>query len=131
MKVFFVPTLVQTPGMFWKNTVLKNFFQSYLTSFYFNFINFRNGSRRRCSVRKGIHRNFTKFTGKHLCHSLFLNKVSGLRPATLLKKKLWHSYFPVNFMKFLRTPFLQNTSGRLLLELLFSVNERQKLQQSS
>ena len=24
---------------------------------------------------------------------------------------------PVNFAKFLRTPFLQNTSGRLLLEL--------------
>ena len=29
-----------------------------------------------------------------------------LRPATLLKKKLWHRYFPVNFTKFLRTPFL-------------------------
>ena len=41
------------------------------------------------------------------------------RPATLLKKKLWHRCFPVNFAKFLRrTPFLQNTSGRLLL-LLF------------
>ena len=25
-------------------------------------------------------------------------------------------FFPVNFVKFLRTPFLQNTSGRLLLE---------------
>ena len=32
-------------------------------------------------------------------------------PATLLKKRLWHRCFPVNFMKFLRTPFLQNTSG--------------------
>ena len=37
--------------------------------------------------------------------------------ATLLKKRLWHRYFPVNFVKFLRTPFLQNTSGRLLLNL--------------
>ena len=26
--------------------------------------------------------------------------------ATLLKKRLWHRCFPVNFMKFLRTPFL-------------------------
>ena len=43
------------------------------------------------------------------------NKVAGLRPATLLKKKLWHRRFPVNFVKFLRTPFLQNTSGRMLL----------------
>ena len=27
------------------------------------------------------------------------------RPATLLKKSLWHKCFPVNFTKFLRTPF--------------------------
>ena len=49
------------------------------------------------SVRKGVLRNFTKFEGKHLCQSLFFNKVSGLRSATLLKKKLWHRCFPVNF----------------------------------
>ena len=54
-------------------------------------------------------------TEKHLCQSLFFSKVAGLRPAVLLKKKLWHRCFPVNFAKFLRTPFLQNTSGRLLL----------------
>ena len=34
-----------------------------------------------------------------------------LRPATLLKKKLWHRCFPMNFAKFLRTPFSYNTSG--------------------
>ena len=61
-------------------------------------------NRRRCSVRKGVLRNFTKFTRKHLCQSLFL-----------LKKRFWHRCFPKNFMKFLRTPFLQNTSRRLLL----------------
>ena len=27
--------------------------------------------------------------------------------------------FPVNFEKFLRTPFLQNTSGGLLLDIVF------------
>ena len=27
------------------------------------------------------------------------------RPATLLKKRLWHMYFPVNFAKFLRKLF--------------------------
>ena len=37
-------------------------------------------------------------------------------PATLLKKRLWHRYFSVNFAKFLRSTFLQNTSGRLLLK---------------
>ena len=38
-----------------------------------------------------------------------------LGPATLLKKRLWHRSFPANSVKFLRTPFLQNISGRLLL----------------
>ena len=49
--------------------------------------------------------------------SPFFNKIAGLRPATLLKKRLWHKCFPVNFAKFLRTPFLQNSSGRLLLKI--------------
>ena len=39
-----------------------------------------------------------------------------LRPATLLKKRLWRRYFPVNFAQFLKTPFLRNSSGRLLLQ---------------
>ena len=72
-------------------------------------------SHRKCSVTRGVLRNFTKFTGKHLCQSLFFNKVAGLRPAILLKKKLWHRCFPVNFRKFLRTPFLQSTSGGCFL----------------
>ena len=38
--------------------------------------------------KKGVLRNFAKFTGKQLCRSFFLNKVAGLRPATLLKKTL-------------------------------------------
>ena len=62
-------------------------------------------SHGRCSVRKGVLRNYAKFTGKHLCQSLFSNKVAGLRLATLLKKRLWHRCFPVNFLKFLRTTF--------------------------
>ena len=50
-------------------------------------------SRPEVFCKKGVLRNFTKFTGKHLCQSLFFNKVAGLRR------------FPVNFVKFLRTPF--------------------------
>ena len=38
-----------------------------------------------------------------------------LRPATLLKRRLWHRCFFVNYVNFLRTSFLQNISGRLLL----------------
>ena len=55
--------------------------------------------------KKDVLRNFAKFTGKHLCQSLFFNKVAGLRPATVLKKRIWHRCLPVNFAKFLRTPF--------------------------
>ena len=40
--------------------------------------------------------------------SLFLNKFAGLWPtALLLKKRLEHRCFPVNFAKFLRTPLLK------------------------
>ena len=41
---------------------------------------------------KGAPRIFTKFKGKHLCQSLFFNKVTGLNP--------------VNFAKLLRTPLV-------------------------
>ena len=60
---------------------------------------------------------FTKFAGGRLRQGLFFNGVTGLRVATLLKKKIWHKCFPVYFKKFLRTPYLQNTSERLLLVL--------------
>ena len=43
---------------------------------------------------KGGLKNFVKFTRR-----------LGW-PATLLKNRLWHRCFPVNFTKFLRTPFL-------------------------
>ena len=39
----------------------------------------------------------------------------GLKPATLLKKKLWDRCFPVNFPKFLRTPFFIEHLWWLLL----------------
>ena len=68
--------------------------------------------------KKGVLRNFVKLTGKHLCQSLFFNKVVALRPATLLKKRLWHRHFPTNFAKFLRTPFLQNTPGGCFYRLV-------------
>ena len=38
------------------------------------------------------------------------------RPAILLKKRPWCRCFPVNFAKFVRTPFLKEHLGWLLLE---------------
>ena len=72
-------------------------------------------------MQKGVLKNFTKFTGKNLCQSLFFNEVAGLRPVTILKKRLWHRCLPVNFLKFPRTPFLRNTSGRLLLIVVLKI----------
>ena len=37
-------------------------------------LNSFRSSHQRCSVQKGVLRNFKKFTGKHLCQRLFLNK---------------------------------------------------------
>ena len=53
--------------------------------------------------KKGVLRYFTKFTGKYLCQSLYFNKVAGLRR------------IPVNFAKFLKTPFLIEHLRWLLL----------------
>ena len=50
--------------------------------------------------------------------SLF-HKVAGLRTATLLKQRFWHRCFQVNFLKFLRVPFQQNTSGGCLCINIF------------
>ena len=51
-------------------------------------------------MKKDVLKNFTKFTGK---------------PATLLKRDSGTGVFPKNFANFLRTLFLQITSGRQLL----------------
>ena len=78
-------------------------------------------SHQMCSVKKGVLKNFTKFTGKHLCQSLFFNKIVGLRPATLLKKILWHRCFPLNFAKFLGTFFYRTPRDDCFC--LFKVND--------
>ena len=59
---------------------------------------------RKCSIKKGVLRNFSKFTGKHLCQSLFFNKVAGLRPVSLLKKTLAQAFF-CEFCKIFKDTF--------------------------
>ena len=81
---------------------------NFLKDYYFR------SSHMRCSVKKGVLRNLVKFTGNTCARDSFLIRLQA-RPTTLFKKRLWYRCFPVNFAKFLRTTFLQNTSGRLLL----------------
>ena len=55
-----------------------------------------------------------EFIGKYLWQSFFLIKLQA-DVCNFTKKRLWHRCFPVNFGKSLRTPFLRNISGWLLL----------------
>ena len=66
----------------------------------------------------GVLKNFAKFTGKHQCQSLFFNKVADLRLAILLEKRRRYRYFPVDFAKFLRTPFSTEHLQWLLLKII-------------
>ena len=54
--------------------------------------------------KKSVLRNFTKFTGKHLCQSLFLIKLQARR-------------FPADFVKFLRTAFYTEQLWWLVLDV--------------
>ena len=59
-------------------------------------------------------KNFVKFTGKQLCQSLLFNKVAGLRPVTLLKKRLWQM-FSCEFREIFRNTFFIEHLRWLLL----------------
>ena len=78
---------------------------------YRSYKNFDGSSRQEVFCKKGILRNFAKFPGKHLCQSLFFNKVAGLRPATLLKRDSGTGVFLSTLRNFHDHLFLQNTSG--------------------
>ena len=71
-----------------------------------SFFRIFRSSRPKVFCKKGVLKNFSKFTGKYLCEKLFLNKVADLMPTALLEKRLSNRCLPVNFTKFLRTPFL-------------------------
>ena len=71
--------------------------------------------------KKDVLRSFAKLTGKHLCQSLFFNKVAGLdaskgfmkaeapRPATLLKKKTQAQVFSCEFCEISKNTIFHRT----------------------
>ena len=68
--------------------------------------------------KKGVLKNFAKFTGKQcarLARASFFNEVAGLRPAILLKIRLWHRCFSATFARFFRRPFFKEHIWWLLL----------------
>ena len=56
--------------------------------------------------KKGVLRNVTKFTGKHLCQSLFFNKVAGLRP---IKTETLAEVFSCEFREISKNAFFYRT----------------------
>ena len=58
--------------------------------------------------RKGVLKDFAKFIGKHLCQSLFFNKVTGL--SNFIEKETLAQVFFYGFCEFLRTFFFNRTT---------------------
>ena len=55
--------------------------------------------------KNGVLKNFAKFTEKHLCYSLFINKIAGLRPETLLKRETLAEVFACEFCEIFKNNF--------------------------
>ena len=74
-------------------------------------------SRPEVFCKKGVLGNFAKFTRKHLRQSLSFNKVTGWG-LQLYWERDWHSCFPVNIAKFLKTHFVTEHLQYVLLEII-------------
>ena len=61
---------------------------------------------------------FAGFTGRRLCRGLFFDKVAGLRPAALLKERLWSGYFFCDFSGQIFDIHLQKTGSAFYLNVL-------------
>ena len=71
--------------------------------------------------KNGFMRNFPEFTRKkNMCPNLFFDKFKLCRSATSLKR-VFRGSFLVKFAKFVERPFLQSSTGRLLLIVAVSI----------
>ena len=71
-------------------------------------------------LRKGVLKIRSKFTGERSCRSAISIKLQ----SNFIEITLRHECSPVNLLHIFGTPFLKNTSGRLLLQLRRSDNFR-------
>ena len=62
--------------------------------------------------KKGVLRNFAKFTGKHLCQSLFFNKA-----CNFIKEETLAQVLSCEFCEISKNIFFTENLGRLLLYL--------------
>ena len=98
------------PLCFWNKILSMQYFFLYVFNLHMRFHFMISSSAeavvRKCSVKK-LFLKISQNSHENTCVRVsFLIK---------LQAETWRRCFPVNFAKFLRAPFLQNTSGRLLL----------------
>ena len=70
-------------------------------------------SRPEVFLGKGVLKIWSKFAGEHPCRSAISIKLLCI----FIEIAFRHGCFPVNLLHIFRTPFLKNTSGRLLLDI--------------
>ena len=79
-------------------------------------------------MKKGVLKIFTKFTGKHLCQSLFFNKVTGL---TLLKKETLAQMFSREFCELFKNTLFTKQLWAAASELAKSNQKHQPRHENS
>ena len=83
-----------------------------------HFVYNRRAVTQRCSVKNALLKNFAKLARKHLCQSLFFNKVAYLGPATIWKKDSDTDVLLWILQKILKKPFYKEHPSWLLLTVL-------------
>ena len=66
-------------------------------------------SRSRMFFKIGALKNFVNFTGKHLCWSLFFNKVTGLQACNFIKKETPMQVFFCEICEIFKNTFFHRT----------------------
>ena len=91
-------------------------FPSYLLFFF-------RSSHQRCSMKKGVLKNFTIFTGKHMRQSHFFNKVAG-GTCNFIKKDTLTQVFSCEFCKISKSTFftehLRTTASTFIFNMVAS-----------
>ena len=83
-----VVTRCTTRLSFYKRSAKLQVFTLLANQFFFFFFFFKmatkiRSSHHRCSIKKGVIKNFAIFTRKHLCSSFFLTKLQAFRPSEI------------------------------------------------
>ena len=94
------------PASFFSYIWVRHNFFNYLFFLHNSTIFFLRSSRSQLFFKIAVLKNFTKFTGEHLCWSLFLIK----RPATLLKRESSIGIF-LKYCKFFKDSSFYRTPG--------------------